>query len=108
MTALNEELLFALRSPQSQTLALLVCALDEALRDPSFDASQRELVGRLLQSRSVPAPVVAAAETRVNPTAGQPALDANDDFSDVLEWIQQTERTQPARPKLTLVGSAAA
>jgi len=108
MTALNEELLFALRSPQSQTLALLVCALDEALRDTTFDTAQRELLGRLLQSQSVPAPVLASAEARVHQPAVQPAIDANDDFADVLEWIQQTERTQPARPKLTLVGSAAA
>ena len=105
MTALNEELLFALRGVQAQNLALLVCALDEAMRDPNFDAAQARMIVGLLQRGQVPATVRQAAEQRLDHAA--PAQ-ADDDFADVLAWIAQTERTPPSRPLLTLVGNAAA
>ena len=111
MTALNQELLFALRAPQGQSLALLVCALDEAMRDPGFDAAQLQLIGRLLAAGRIPASARTAAEARIQADVGsqpsQPAAAADDDFADVIAWIQQAERGQPSRPQLTLVGSAA-
>lgn len=108
MTASTEELLFALRSPHSQNLAVLICALDEALRDPAFGAAQREQIARILAAGTVAPTLRAAAENQVVApllTADQPALE--DDFADVLAWIEPSRAAPKARPRLTLVGSAA-
>lgn len=105
MTATTEELLFALRSPQNQNLAVLICALDEALRDPSFSAAQREQIGRILAAGAVAPSLRAAAENQV--VAPMLAQAATEDFTDVLSWIGEAKPAEKARPRLTLVGSAA-
>jgi hypothetical protein len=108
MTAVNQELLFALRHPHSQSLAMLVLALDEALRDPAFDTDQRALLVRLIGAGQVMPSLREAAESRAMGPASAPAADPAEEFSDVLAWLGQAQPAQPARPKLTLVGSAAA
>jgi hypothetical protein len=106
VTAPTEELLFALRSPKNQSLAVLVCALDEALRDPAFTAAQREQIERILAAGAVAPSLRAAAENQVvAPMLGQAAQ--SEDFADVLEWIGEAKPATAARPRLTLVGSAA-
>lgn len=108
MTATTEELLFALRSPRNQSLAVLVCALDEALRDPAFTAEQRGQIAALLAAGSVPASLRAAAENQVvAPFAATAPVAENEDFADVLAWIGEAKPAAKARPRLTLVGSAA-
>jgi len=108
VSAAHEELMFALRSAGSERLGLLLCALDEALQDGSFGAAQRACVAQLLASGHVPAALRLVAEQRIGEGAAAPARPVEDDFADVLAWIHAGERAQPARPKLTLVGSAAA
>jgi len=98
----THELLLALRSPTSGWLATMVCALEEALRDPDFSAHQRELLTQLLAADSVPASVAAAAEDRLCRFEQSVASTQND----LLATL--TQPAAPARPKLTLVGSAAA
>lgn len=104
MTATTEELLFALRSPQNQNLAVLICALDEALRDPSFSQTQREQIGRILAAGAVAPSLRAAAENQV---VAPMVATSTEDFSDVLSWIGEAKPVEKARPRLTLVGSAA-
>src|SRR5947209_19853553 len=48
----TNELLLALRSPTSGWLATMVCALEEAVRDPDFSANHRALLTQLLAARS--------------------------------------------------------
>jgi len=108
VSAAHEELLFALRCTGSERLGLLLCALDEALQDASFGAAQRACVAQLLDSGRVPPVLRQEAEHRLGEGAAAPARPVEDDFADVLAWIHAGERAQPARPKLTLVGSAAA
>lgn len=57
----NAEMLLALRSPDSGWLAAVVCALDEAMMDPVFDESQRNVVRALLDRSRVPGIVALAA-----------------------------------------------
>ena len=48
MSVPTNELLLALRSPTSGWLAAMVCALEEAVQDPSFSEHHRNLVRQLL------------------------------------------------------------
>ena len=98
----THELLLALRSPTSGWLATMVCALEEALRDPDFSAHQRDLLTQLLAAESVPSNVAAAAEDRLCRFEASVANTQNELLASI------TQPAQPARPKLTLVGSAAA
>lgn len=101
----TNELLLALRSPASGWLATMVCALDEAVRDPEFSAHHRELIKQLLDATSVPAAVAAAAEERLC-RFEQSVADTQTDLISALAAAAHT--AQPARPKLTLVGKSAA
>ena len=98
----TNELLLALRSPSSGWLATMVCALEEAVRDPDFSEHHRALLTQLLAANAIPAPVAAAAEDRLC-RFEQSVTDLQ---SELVASIAQP--AQPARPKLTLVGSAAA
>ena len=62
----TNEMLLALRSPSSGWLAAMVCALEEAVRDPDFSEHHRELVRQLLDVNAIPAPVAAAAQDRLS------------------------------------------
>ena len=59
------EMLLALRSPTAGWLAAVVCALDEAMLDSSFDEAQRDLVRDLLNRSSVPNAVALAAHANL-------------------------------------------
>jgi plasmid stability protein len=98
----TNELLLALRSPTSGWLATMVCALEEAVRDPDFSEHHRALLTQLLAAESIPAPVAAAAEERLC-RFEQCVAETQADLVTAI-----TQPSQPARPKLTLVGSAAA
>ena len=101
----TNELLLALRSPSSGWLATMVCALEEAVRDPEFSEHHRALIGQLLQANAVPAPVAAAAEERLS-RFEQNVADTQTDLISALAAAAQS--AQPVRPKLTLVGKSAA
>ena len=101
----TNELLLALRSPTSGWLATMICALDEALQDPDFSDHQRELVRQMLDSNGIPSNVAAAAERRMVNFEQAVADEQEHLFNRVAEG-QSATKTQ--RPKLTLVGSAAA
>lgn len=101
----TNELLLALRSPTSGWLATMICALEEALQDPDFSEHQRELVRQMLDSNGVPSNVAAAAEARMIHFEQSVADEQQHLFSAVAD-AQATSKAQ--RPKLTLVGSAAA
>lgn len=55
------EMLLALRAPNSGWLAAVLCALDEAMQDPGFDARQRAVLRELLDRPSMPNAVALAA-----------------------------------------------
>lgn len=95
----TNELLLALRAPNSGWLAALICALDEAMQDEDFGEMQRRMLCDLIAGGSVPAPVAVAANVRlaqfertVADLIGPQALPAADAH---------------ARPKLTLCGGTA-
>ena len=102
----TNELLLALRSPASGWLATMVCALEEAVRDPEFSEHHRALIKQLLDANAVPAPVAAAAEERLC----RFEQSVSDTRSDLLAALASAaQQPQPAaRPKLTLVGKVAA
>ena len=105
----TNELLLALRSPNSGWLAAMVCALEEAVQDPDFSEHHRELVRQMLGVDAIPAPVAAAAEARLGHFEQAVAETQNTLFNAIVEPLQQTvNASQPARPKLTLVGSSKA
>lgn len=103
----TQEMLLALRAPNAHWLAALVNALDEALRDPEFSPEQRVLLQQLLGAGIVPTSVARAAEARFERF--------EDSFADFMpgeyaeaDLVAAAPPTAPARPKLTLVGNAAA
>jgi hypothetical protein len=105
----TNELLLALRSPTSGWLAAMVCALEEAVRDPEFSDHHRELVRQLLAAEAIPAPVATAAEVRLSYFERAIAETQNALFDSMVEPLQPAVTArQPSRPKLTLVGSVAA
>jgi len=105
MKVSTNELLLALRAPSSGWLAALVCALDEALQDPDFGEPQRALVRGLIDHGSVPATVAYAANERL----ARFEQTVEDLHSLLVAPLTEadTEAERPARPKLTLCGSAA-
>jgi hypothetical protein len=103
MKVSTNELLLALRAPNSGWLAALVCALDEALQDPDFGEPQRRLVRDLLDAGGVPHAVAAAANERL--------VRFEETVKD-LHSLLVTPSAEPvaevaSRPKLTLCGNAA-
>ncbi len=103
MKVSTNELLLALRAPNSGWLAALVCALDEALQDPDFGEPQRALVHALLDSGSVPHAVAVAANDRL--TRFEETI--KDLHSLFVESEPAAAVEAKARPKLTLCGTAA-
>lgn len=103
MKVSTNELLLALRAPNSGWLAALVCALDEALQDPDFGEPQRALIHGLLDAGAVPNAVALAANDRLTRF--------EETVKDLHALLVPTTSTAPAdvpaRPKLTLCGSAA-
>ena len=59
------EVLLMLRAPGAGWLATLLAALDEAARDPAFNARHRAVLARYLDECAVPAAVADAAAHRV-------------------------------------------
>jgi hypothetical protein len=100
----TNEMLLALRSPSSGWLAAMVCALEEAVRDPEFSEHHRELVRQLLDVTAVPAHVATAAQERLNRFEEE----VSNTQSELMGSLTETVAAQPSRPKLTLVRSAAA
>jgi hypothetical protein len=103
MKVSSNELLLALRAPNSGWLAALVCALDEALQDPDFGEPQRALVRGLIDQGSVPGAVADAANERL----ARFEQTVEDLHSLLVAPLTETVAERPARPKLTLCGSAA-
>ncbi len=96
MTTLSpSELALAMRAPDAGWLGVLACAIDEACRDPRFDARQRELAMQLLREGPLPDTVMQAAR----PCAAR--------FETELDQPECVPSPAPSRPKLTLVGSPA-
>jgi hypothetical protein len=102
MKVSTNELLLALRAPNSGWLAALICALDEALQDADFGEPQRRLVASLLESGSVPHPVAVAANERL--------VRFEETVKDLHSLLVAPADPEPvvaaARPKLTLCGAA--
>ncbi len=108
MSLPTNELLLALRSPTSGWLAAMICALEEAVQDPSFSEHHRNLVRQLLDANKIPASVATAANDRL--VRFEQAVS---EMHDLLVNGDNDAAEQPAaalaqRPKLTLVGSVAA
>jgi hypothetical protein len=105
MKAPSNELLLALRAPTSGWLAAIVCALDEALQDPAFDANHRQLLQQLLLAEFVPGAVAEAAADRL----ARFEASINEAHRQLVEIsTQELSPSAPQRPKLTLCGTAAA
>lgn len=103
MKVSTNELLLALRAPNSGWLAALVCALDEALQDPDFGEPQRALIHGLLDAGGVPHAVSVAANDRL--TRFEETV--KDLHSLLVPGASNALPEVAARPKLTLCGSAA-
>lgn len=58
------EVLLMLRAPGAGWLATLLSALDEASRDPDFNAYHRAILARCLDEQAVPAAIAEAARQR--------------------------------------------
>lgn len=58
------EILLMLRAPGAGWLATLLAALDEACRDPDFNAYHRAILARYLDEQTVPAAVAETARQR--------------------------------------------
>jgi hypothetical protein len=104
MKVSTNELLLALRAPNSGWLAALICALDEALQDPDFGEPQRDMVRSLLDAGLVPNAVSLAANDRLT-RFEETVKDLHSLL--VTPAIEPVVAEAPARPKLTLCGSAA-
>jgi len=104
MQASTNELLLALRSPTSGWLAAVVCALEEAVRDPNFTTHHRKLIKHVLDADSISLPVAVAAEERLGQFEQTVAQTQIKMVSSIAEPIVAA---QSARPKLTLVSNAA-
>lgn len=102
MPAPNTEMLLALRNPKSGWLATMICALDEALKDPDFCASHRDMVMQILERGEISDAVYAAAENRLAHFEASIA-----ETQTGLAAAVASTATQAARPKLVLVSNAA-
>ena len=108
MSVPTNELLLALRSPTSGWLAAMICALEEAVQDPSFSDHHRNLVRQLLDADAIPAPVASAANSRLA-RFEQAVSEMHTLLTGTHEEIADAPVVpMPQRPKLTLVGSVAA
>ncbi|TAN05452.1 MAG: hypothetical protein EPN36_06655 [Rhodanobacteraceae bacterium] len=58
------EVLLMLRAPGAGWLATLLSALDEASRDPDFNACHRAILARCLDEQAVPVAIAEAARQR--------------------------------------------
>lgn len=58
------EIMLMLRAPGAGWLATLLTAIDEAGRDPAFNARHRAVIARFLEEQAVPAAVAEAARQR--------------------------------------------
>jgi hypothetical protein len=58
------EILLMLRAPGAGWLATLITALDEAQRDPDFDARHRQALAQLVTEQGLPGVVLDAARRR--------------------------------------------
>ncbi len=97
----KSEILLALRSPDSGWLGVLATVLDEANKDPRFDAAQREILCQMLQNRALADDVADAARRRATVFETQIIRDCQPEAeAQPLEAL-----AAPARPKLTLVGN---
>jgi|SRR5665213_681636 hypothetical protein len=103
MKVSTNELLLALRAPSSGWLAALICALDEALRDPDFGEPQRDLMHRLLAGGCVPNAVAMAANDRL--MRFEQSVD--DPRSMLASMPSELARETATRPTLTLCDNAA-
>lgn len=99
----TNELLLALRAPSSGWLATLVCALDEALRDPDFSEPQQRLLAGLLGAGKVPEAVAKAAGERME----RFEQSVGDLHLLLLDLAEELPVTAVQRPKLTVCGGAA-
>ncbi len=99
----TNEMLLALRSPTSGWLAAMVCALEEAVRDPEFSEHHRELVHQLLDVNAIPESIAVAAQDRLSRFEDEVTNTQVELMNSLTETVMQ-----PARPKLTVVSSAAA
>ena len=103
MKVSTNELLLALRAPNSGWLAALICALNEALQDPDFGEPQRDLVRRLLDVGDIPVAVADAANERLarfEQTVQELHLLLGNGADEAPPRASQ-------RPKLTVCGSVA-
>jgi hypothetical protein len=100
----TNEMLLALRSPSSGWLAAMVCALEEAVRDPDFSDHHRELVRQMLDVNSIPAPIATAAQDRLSLFEEE----VTNTQVELCDSLSTSVAAQPSRPKLTLVSSVAA
>ena len=107
MSVPTNELLLALRSPTSGWLAAMVCALEEAVQDPSFSEHHRSLVRQLLDTDKIPAAVSSAANTRLV-RFEQAVAEMHGLLTGEVEANAPASAPLAQRPKLTLVGSVAA
>lgn len=93
MRITDAEYLLALRSPSSGHLATLLCALDEALRDPDFSKHHRLLVAELLTRTQVTPTVAQAAAARMAKFAAEQAdwapVDADEGTDVAAAWCVQ-------------------
>ena len=103
MKVSTNTLLLALRAPNSGWLAALICALDEALRDPDFGEPQRALIHGLLDAGSVQRAVAVAANDRL--TRFEETV--KDLHSQLVPGTSDPAAEISARPNLTLCGNAA-
>lgn len=103
MKVSTNELLLALRAPNSGWLAALICALDEAMQDPDFAEPQREMVRSLLDAGAVPHAVAQAANERL----ARFEETVKDLHSLLVLPEPEVQAAPPARPKLTLCVTAA-
>jgi hypothetical protein len=107
MSVPTNELLLALRSPTSGWLAAMVCALEEAVQDPSFSEHHRNLVRQLLDADKIPTTVSSAANARLA-RFEQAVAEMHGLMTGEIEQPEQVAAPIAQRPKLTLVGSVAA
>ncbi len=101
MSATTSEMLLAMRSPDAGWLAVIACVLDEASRDPDFNARQRELTAQLLQHDGpLPDALADAARRRASRFEGELA----NEMGRATDAVCGNPFGAPQRPKLTLVG----
>lgn len=102
MPVSKPEILLALRSPESGWLGVMATVLDEANKDPRFDATQREILRQLLLDGEMHGDIGDAARHRAAVFESQIIRDCH--AAQASEDAGEAE-SAPERPKLTLVGN---